>query len=100
MNTLVVSQLFLLLTAFALAALLWLMLLIARFYARFSSQATGHRWFIVPIILYSLAAIRYSSIDRSAGDPIADALLAIGGIMLAILSLRLHHQMTHHKRAT
>lgn len=100
MTTLVLSQLFLLLTAFGLAAVLWLMLLIARFYAHFSNQTTGHRWFIVPIILYSLSAIRYSSIDRIAGDPIADALFAVGGVMLAILSLRLHHRMTHQKSAS
>lgn len=97
MSTLVLSQLFLLLTSFALAALLWLMLLIARFYAHFSGEPTRHRWFIVPIILYNLAAIRYSSIDRIAADPFADLLTAIGGIVLIILSLRLHRQMTHHK---
>lgn len=97
MTTLVLSQLFLLLTSFALAALLWLMLLIARFYAHFSGESTRHRWFIVPIIFYSIAAIRYSSIDRIAADPFADILTALGGIALIALSLRLYHQMTHHK---
>jgi hypothetical protein len=94
------SQLLLLLTSFALAALLWLMLLIARFYARFAGEKTYHRLFLLPIALFGIAAVRYSSIDRIAGDALADVVMAAAGISLAILSLRLYRQMTLHKSAS
>jgi hypothetical protein len=96
-TTVAFSQLLLLLTWFALAALLWLLLLVARFYHNFSGEPTRHRWFIAPMVGFGIAAVRYSSVDVSAGDPFADILMALSGIGLAGLSIALYYQMTAHK---
>jgi type II secretory pathway component PulF len=89
-----VSQLLLLYGWFALAALLLLIMLISRFYQRFSGENTRYRLFLIPIIGFGAAAVRYASIDRISGDPLADGLSALSGVCLFVLALQLHRQMT------
>jgi len=74
---------------FPLAALLMFMLLIARFYQRFSGERTYYRLYAVPLLLYGLAAVRYASLNQVTGDTAADLLLGAGGAVLLALSLLL-----------
>lgn len=93
MTPAVLSQLFLLYTWFALGAIIFFLLLIARFYERFSGERTRFRLFILPIILYGAAAVRYAAIDQVGGDVAGDVLLAGAGMSLAVVTLRLGWQM-------
>jgi hypothetical protein len=87
------SQIILLYFWFVLAGLLGFVVLIARFYQRFSGERTYYRWYLLPIIFYGAAALRYASIDQIAGDPLADILAGTAGISLLVLSVRLYRQM-------
>lgn len=98
MSTPAASQLFLLYTWFALTALIFFFLLIARFYQKFSDERTYFRAYIVPIVLFGIAAVRYASIDQ-VRDPLADSISGIGGICLMLLVILLVRRMTH-KRQT
>lgn len=88
------SQLLLLYTWFALAALLGFVLLIARFYQRFSGERTHYRWLLLPIAGYALAFVRYAAIDRLSGDALGDALAAASGLALAAYCVLLLRRMT------
>lgn len=94
MTTTALSQLLLLYTWFALAAVLFFLLLIARFYEKFSGERTYFRLFLVPMLLFGAAAVRYSSIDRIAHDALGDLFLAAAGLLLAWLCVRLYRRMT------
>lgn len=94
MTTTALSQLLLLYTWFALAAVLFFLLLIARFYERFSGERTYFRLFIVPLLLFGAAAVRYSSIDRIAHDAFGDLFTAVAGLLLAWLCIHLYRLMT------
>jgi uncharacterized membrane protein len=98
MSTQSVSQLFLLYTWFALTALIFFFLLIARFYQKFSSERTYFRAYIAPIVLFGIAAVRYASIDQ-VRDPLADTIAGIGGICLIVLVSLLVRRMTHKRQA-
>lgn len=89
MNAVTPNQILTLYTWFPLAALLMFMLLIARFYEKFSGERTYYRLFTLPLVLYGLATVRYASINQVMGDPIADLLLGAGGAALLALSLLL-----------
>lgn len=93
MNAIAVNQFFVLYMWFALVALILLMMLIARFYQNFSGEKTFFRIFIAPIILFGIASVRYTSIDKLAGDPLADLLFSAGGLVLLGLCLRLYWVM-------
>jgi hypothetical protein len=79
---------------FPLSALLFLLLLIARFYEKFSGEQTHFRLFAAPIALFGAATVRYASVNRMAGDVWADGLMAVGGIILVALCLFLFQRMT------
>ena len=81
-------------TWFPLAALLFLLLLIARFYEKFSGEHTYFRLFSLPIVLFGAATVRYASVNRMAGDALADAMMAVGGLVLTLLCLFLFRRMT------
>jgi hypothetical protein len=81
-------------TWFPLAALLFLLLLIARFYEKFSGEHTYFRLFSLPIVFFGTATVRYASVNRMAGDGLADAMMAVGGLILIALCLFLFRRMT------
>ena len=93
------NQLLNLYTWFLLTALLFFLMLIARFYERFSGERTHFRVFMVPAVLFGVDVVH-----RAAGSPLGQdwlgALLsAAAGIILTVLCLRLYRQMTvgrHH----
>jgi membrane-associated phospholipid phosphatase len=82
---------------FTLAALLMFLLLIARFYQRFSGESTYFQWFLMPILLFGAATVRYTSIDQIAGDGLGDILLVVGGAALGFLCVRLYTAMTRNR---
>lgn len=92
------SQVFLLYSWFVLSAVIGFVLLIARFYQRFSGERTLYRWYSLPVVLYGLATVRFASIDQVAGDPAGDVLAGAAGLMLIILFGRLYRQMTRGRR--
>ena len=79
---------------FPLAALLFLLLLIARFYEKFSSEQTFFKLFTLPIVFFGAATVRYASINHMAGDTWADVLLALGGAVLLVMCVFLYRRMT------
>jgi len=93
-----VGQLLMLYGWFIFAALTLFLALIARFYAKFSGERTFYPLFLVPLGLFGIAAVRYASVDRIAGDGIGDLATAFAGLFLLVLSLRLYRQMTLHRQ--
>ncbi len=93
MTTLSLGQVLALFTWFPLAALIFIMLLIARFYERFSGRYTFYRAYLIPMVMFGVASVRYASSDRVVGDWIADVLFIIGGFVLGGLSTLLFWRM-------
>lgn len=88
------NQLLNLYTWFLLTALLFFLLLIGRFYERFSGERTHFRIFLVPAALFGVEVVH-----RSAGSPLGQdwfgALMSgAAGVVLIVLCLRLYRQMT------
>jgi hypothetical protein len=88
------NQILLLYSWFPLAAVIAIMLLIARFYAKFSGDRTYYTLYLVPLALFGAGMVRYASIDQIAGDGLADALIGVAGAMLILLSVLLYRLMT------
>lgn len=89
MTSVSLNQFLMLYQWFPLAALLMLMLLIARFYEKFSGRTTYYRLFLLVIVLFGGAMVRYASVDRIAGDIPGDTMLGLAGLLLAGLCLHL-----------
>lgn len=87
-------QLLTIYTWFGLSAFIFLMALIARFYQRLSSQRTYYQLFIIPVVAFAAATIRFSSQDRITGDILGDSMLLVGGASLAVLCLHMYRLMT------
>lgn len=83
---------------FPLAVVLVLLLLIARFYERFSGTRTYFRWFLIPLILFGVGAVRYASLEAITGDVWADLALGVGGMVLSVLCVRLYWLMMIRQR--
>lgn len=94
MSAAALSQLLLLYSWFVLAALLTFLLLVARFYQKFSGERTYYKLYIVPILLYGTASVRYAVIDRIGGDLWGDLLTGAAGVMLGALVILLYRLMT------
>jgi hypothetical protein len=93
LDTLTLNQFLVLYTWFPLAALLLFMLLIARFFGKFSGERTLFRWFLVPLTLFGTAAVRYAGVNQMAGDGWGDLLAGVGGLVLIVLSVNLVRRM-------
>lgn len=78
---------------FPLATLILLLLLIARFYAQFSGLRTYYALYMIPLVLFGASAVRYANVNQNAGDLFGDALAAVAGVVLTVLSLFLLHMM-------
>ena len=82
---------------FLVAFLLGFLLLIARFYQRFASEQTFFQIFGVPIVLFGAGLVRYASLNRVAGDFLADLLLGAAGVVLSCLCVLLYYRMTRNR---
>jgi hypothetical protein len=89
------NQFLMLYTWFLVTALLILTLLIARFYQRFSGTRGFYAWFLVPVLLFGVAAIRYTSVGSMSGDALADVLSALGGTVLMMLCFMMYRLMLY-----
>jgi hypothetical protein len=78
---------------FPLAALLMFVALIARFYEKFSGKRTFFRFYLVALVLFGGAAVRYAGAGQLAGDALGDLLLGLAGIVVLPLSVHLYRLM-------
>ena len=92
-----VSQFVMLYSWFVLAGVLLFLLLIARFYQRFSNENTYFRLFILPIVLFGMSTVRYASINQIAGDSFGDVLTILAGVSLVVQCIFLYHLMTRNR---
>jgi hypothetical protein len=83
---------------FPLAFTLAVLLLIARFYERFSAARTHWRLYALPIFGYAGAHVREAAVAMS-DDVLADLLHAASGILLLVLTIRLSALMLRHREA-
>lgn len=97
MNAISISLILLLVSWFALAALIFILALIARFYEQFTQQPTYYRWYVAPVMFYGMASARYASLNQWGRDWIADTLMFCGGGILIGLCYHLYQRMTHKK---
>jgi hypothetical protein len=82
---------------FPLAALLLFLLLIARFYARFSDQRTYHWLYLVPMIGSGIVVVRSANVDHLSQDPFAMTASLVSGVVLIVLVIQLARMMLAHK---
>jgi hypothetical protein len=92
-----VSQFLMLYSWFVLAGVLVFLLLIARFYQRFSNEQTYFQLFILPIVLFGMSTVRYASINQVAGDGLGDTLSILAGLSLVVQCIFLYHMMTRNR---
>lgn len=98
MSSLSLQQLLSLYMWFPLAALLVFLLLIARFYERFSNKQTFFPYYLMVLVLFGGWSVRYASADAVAGNMLGDLLLGGGGLLLMLLTLRLYWLMIWKQR--
>ncbi|HEX3050147.1 MAG TPA: hypothetical protein VHP83_05785 [Aggregatilineaceae bacterium] len=79
---------------FGLATLIFFMALIARFYERLSGQRTYYQLFIGPMLAFTVATVRFASLDEITGDDWGDGALLIAGLILAALCIHIYRHMT------
>lgn len=87
------NQALVLYTWFPLAALLFFLFLIARFYQRFSDKRTYFRLYLAPIVLFGAGLVRRASVGPLADDLLANGLMAAAGLTLLALSIQLYRRM-------
>ncbi len=94
MTPIVAHQAFTIISWFAVAILLTILLLIARFYENVSGERTYFWLFGAPIVLWGVASARYAFLGQVSGDPLGDGLWLVGGLLLAGLCIYLYNLMT------
>lgn len=95
MSAIAVGQVLALYTWFPLIALVYMMMLIARFYERSFGQGTYFKLYVIPMVCFGGGAVRYAGIEQLSGDWWGDGFILAGGIVLGVLSSRLYWQMMH-----
>ncbi|NWF70214.1 MAG: hypothetical protein HXY40_14100 [Chloroflexi bacterium] len=91
--TVSLNQFLMLYSWFLAAGLLLFVLLIGRFFRRFSGVRVWHRLYLLPLVLMGMATVRYTSVGMMAGDIWGDLFSALGGSMLIALSALLWRRM-------
>ncbi len=81
-------------TWFPLAALLAILLMIARFFQVQTQVNASYGWFLVPIVLFGIAVAYQASIGKALAAPVADGLFLVGGLVLTWLCVGLYRRMT------
>ncbi len=94
MPTLSANQALILYIWFALAILLSLLLLIARFYQTVSQERTYYPGFGFVIIIFAAASARDVFVDSVSGDLLSDSLWLTGAVLLAAICVHLYRSMT------
>ena len=92
------NQFLLLYTWFLTTALIVFLLLIARFYQHFSGKRTYYRFFLAPILLWGVFAVRYASVDALTRSTFADLTLGLGGVIMSVLCGNLYRLMLTSKK--
>ncbi len=85
------SQLIILYDWFLRVGLIVFLLLIARFYQRFSGEKTYFRLFLIPIVLFGIQAVRQTNFSE---DAVGNLLSAAAGVVLIFLCALLYRRMT------
>ncbi|MCA9892361.1 MAG: hypothetical protein KC615_05225 [Anaerolineae bacterium] len=98
METNALHQFLILFSWFPLAAFILLVLLIARFYQRFSGEQTYFWLFIVPIVAFGVVAVRQAGSPSGQWDIIASLVAAIAGLILLVLVYHLYARMIAHSK--
>jgi hypothetical protein len=80
-----------------LSALLFFLLLIARFYQRFSGVKTYYWIYVLVMVLFGAMAVRDAGAGLVLGDLLTDALSILAGGILLFLSIVLQVHMTRQK---
>lgn len=83
---------------FPLAFTLGTLLLIARFYERFSAAHTYWRLYTLPILGYAAAYVREAALAYHH-DPFADAMQTVSGLLVLVLVARLSSLMLRQRAA-
>lgn len=99
MTVITPNQILLVYIWFPLAAVIAILLLIARFYQNFSGDRTYYALYLIPLVLFGVGAVRYASIDQIAGDVLGDLAMGTAGAVLIGLSVWLYHQMTNGRKS-
>lgn len=89
------SQLIILYGWFLLVGLIVFLMLIARFYQRFSGEPTYYRLYLIPMLSFGVQAVRQTS---HGSDALGNLFAALGGVVLLALSLLLFRRMTMGRR--
>jgi hypothetical protein len=85
------SQLIILYGWFLLVGLIVFLMLIARFYQRFSGEKTYYQLFLIPMMLFGVQVVRQTNfVDDALGNVAA----ALAGVILLVLSIFLYWRMT------
>ena len=66
------------------------MLLIARFYQKFSGHRTHFWYYVVVVVLFGVVAVRYASVGIVIGDRLTDIISIIAGVLLLFLCATLY----------
>ncbi|MBI1256892.1 MAG: hypothetical protein GC204_05435 [Chloroflexi bacterium] len=85
------SQFVILYGWFLLVGLIVFIMLIARFYQRFSGEKTYFLLYLVPMVLFGVQAVRQTNFPN---DMLGNIFAAVGGVLLLSLSLFLYWRMT------
>lgn len=93
MSSVSLHQFLVLYTWFPLAALLLFLLLIARFYEKFSGIRTYFWLYALPLVGMGAAAVRYAGIAVVFDDTLAAFLSFVAGSVLLFLSMHLYRVM-------
>jgi len=98
LNDVSLHQFLVLYTWFPLSALLFFLLLIARFYQRFSGVKTWFWLYVLVIVLFGAMAVRDAGVGMVVGDLLTDAFsILAGGILLFLVILLQNHMMRQKK---
>ena len=89
------GQLIILYGWFLLVGLIVFLMLIARFYQRFSGEKTHFRLYLIPILLFGAQAVRQTNFVH---DALGNVLAALAGVILLGLSLLLYRRMSAGRR--
>lgn len=88
-------QLLMLYIWFPLAALLALLVLIARLYQKDFNKRTFFALYLIPIVLFGAYSVRAASVDVAHGDGLSNLLAGTAGLVLLVLAGILYRHMLH-----